>query len=112
MSIVQLCNNYISRIVAFVLTPILLPVAASVANWLQDVLGLDLDGADLTAFVVAVVVGAALTAFQWLRGRVRWEVALAELEHIKSLGNDALATGVLEGRKPADAPVVPPGLRP
>lgn len=112
MSIVQLCNNYISRIVAFVLTPILLPLAASVANWLQDVLGLNLAGADLTAFVIAVVVGAALTAFQWLRGRVKWEVALAELEHLKSLGNDALATGVAAGRNPSDVPVVPPGMRP
>lgn len=92
MSIVDLCNNYISRIVAFVLTPILLPVAAAAANWIQDVLGLDLDGTKLTAFVVAVVIGSALTAFQWLRGRVKWEVALAELTHLKDLGDKQIAS--------------------
>lgn len=79
----QLCNNYISRIVAFVLTPILLPVAAIVATWLQDAVGIDFTGERLTAYVVSIVVGLAITAATWLRNRGKWELLVAELTKLR-----------------------------
>lgn len=93
----NIIKNYISRIVAFVLTPVLLPLAGAVANWIQDALGLNLTGLDLTLYVVTVITGVALAAFQWLRGRVKWEVAKVEYDKVVELGKqgrlDAGVTG-------------------
>jgi Na+/glutamate symporter len=63
----------VSRVVTFVLMPILLPVSASVANWLQDVAGLNLTGVELAAFVCTVVAGVAVTGFKWVANRGDWE---------------------------------------
>lgn len=91
----SVAKNQIGKIVAFVLTPILLPLVGNVANWVQDVLGLDLSGADLTAYIVSVIAGVALVAYQWLRNRGRWEVAAAELARVKRMGDEVMsgATG-------------------
>ena len=88
----QVARNQIGKVVAFVLTPLLLPVVGNLANWVQDVLGLDLNGADLTAYVVSVIAGVALVAYQWLRNRGRWEVAAAELAKVRSLGDNVLSS--------------------
>lgn len=85
-------KSQISRIVAFVLTPILLPVAGVVADWVQDVLGLNLNGADLTAYVVAVVAGLALVIWQWLRGRAEWEKAIALTKQLHDAGTTYTGT--------------------
>lgn len=101
MTFEQLCNNYVSRIVAFVLTPILLPTATAVAAWLQDAIGIDLHGDQLTAYVVAVAVGLALTAVTWLRNRGKWEVAVAELTKLREQGLAAQkAAAVTYSREP------------
>lgn len=81
-----LLTSYTSRLVAFVLTPILLPVATTVAVWLQDALGVDLTGGQLTAYVVAIASGLALTAATWLMNRGKWEIAEAELHKLYDLG--------------------------
>lgn len=83
-------TNYIGRVVAFVLTPLLLPLAATVAVWIQDVLGIDLDGAQLTGYVIAVVTGVALAAFQWLRNRGLWEQAQLELAKLEAAGRNVI----------------------
>jgi hypothetical protein len=79
-------KSQIGKVVAFVLTPILLPLAGIVANWAQDALGLDLNGADLTAYVVAVVAGVALGAWQWLRNRSEWEKAVLLTRQVHEAG--------------------------
>lgn len=84
----DIANSQIAKIVAFVLTPILLPVAGVAANWAQDVLGLNLDGAELTAYVVSVVVGLALVVMQWLRGRAEWEVAVTKVQELHDRGTN------------------------
>jgi uncharacterized membrane protein YeaQ/YmgE (transglycosylase-associated protein family) len=86
-------TSYIGRIVAFVLTPLLLPITAVVANWLQDALGVNLNGGALAAFLVSVVVGVALAIWQWLRGRVQWERLATELVHLRETGDSAIASG-------------------
>lgn len=83
-------TNYIGRVVAFVLTPLLLPLAATVAVWIQDVLGIDLDGSQLTGYVIAVVTGVALAAFQWLRNRGLWEQAQLELAKLEAAGRNVI----------------------
>lgn len=105
MDFATLCNNYVSRIVAFVLTPILLPVATAAAAWLQDAIGVDLHGDQLTAYVVAIATGLAVTAATWLRNRGKWEVAQAELIKLYELGLHA-------DDSPATDPVQPAGTLP
>lgn len=82
----DIANSYVAKIVAFVLTPVLLPVAGVVANWAQDALGLNLDGTELTAYVVSVIVGLALVVMQYLRGRAEWEVAIAKVQELHDRG--------------------------
>lgn len=101
-------NSYIGRIVAFALTPVLLPIATTVAVWIQDVAGVDLSGGQLTAYVVAVASGVAITAATWLRNRGQWEVANATIGRLQHLGSYELA-GTLDST--AD-PVQPTGLEP
>jgi len=79
-------RSNIAKIVAFVLTPILMPVAAAVANWSQDVLGLNLDGGALAAYVTAIAVGVALAAYGWLRGRAEWETAILAVKKVHDEG--------------------------
>jgi|SRR3954465_2611247 anti-sigma factor RsiW len=89
----NIITSQIGRLVAFVLTPILLPVAAVVANWAQDALGLDLNGADLTAYVVTVVAGVALGAWQWLKNRGEWEKAVEVVGKYHDSGEAFVDTG-------------------
>jgi hypothetical protein len=97
----DIANNYIGRIVAFVLTPILVPAVTAVAAWAQDAIGINLDGAQLTAYVIAVATGLAVVAATWLRNNGTWEVASAELIKLHELGSQQIAD--------AD-PTQPPGL--
>lgn len=105
MNFDELVNNNIGRIVAFVLTPILIPTATAVAAWLQDALGINLSGAELTAYVVAVAAGLSVIAATWLRNRGQWEIAQAELIKLHELGAQEIA------RSGGD-PVVPLGTTP
>lgn len=118
MDLESLENNYISRIVAFVVTPILVPGAAAVAAWLQDAIGINLSGAQLTAYVVAVAAGVAIGCATWLRNRGEWEKAQAELIKLYDLGSTALTgtAGSFEvtSSTPPGAtsdPTTPPGIR-
>ena len=79
-------SSSIGRLVAFVLTPILIPVATGVAAWIQNVVGIDLTGDQLTAYVVAVATGLAIVVATWLRNRGQWEIAQAELQKLHALG--------------------------
>lgn len=94
-------DNYIGRIVAFVLTPILLPLMGVLAFWLQDVAGVGMDPEVATGFVVSVVVGLALAVWQWLKNRGNWET---QAENVLA----SLDPGVLEGvlDDPAEDPDV------
>jgi hypothetical protein len=86
-------------VVAFILTPLLLPIAAVVANWIQDFAGLDLNGADLTAYVVSVVVGVALAVYRWLANRGEWEKVMEYVTRTHDEGAEVLGGSVVEGRK-------------
>lgn len=83
-------QSQIGRIVAFVLTPILLPVSASVATWIQDIAGLDLDGADLTAYVVAVVAGVTVAVYKWLSNRGEWERVIEYINRTHDAGAEVV----------------------
>lgn len=84
-------NNNIGRVVAFIVTPILLPLVGAGSFWLQDAIGIDLQqytGAAI-AFVVAVIVGVALAIFKWLEGLGLWQKAIAELHTLYEAGRQA-----------------------
>jgi hypothetical protein len=100
-------RSNIGRVVAFVLTPILLPVTTIVANWLQDAAGLDLNGGDLAAYLVAIAVGVALAAFQWLRNRGEWERATMEVHKLYDAGRAEFEANQGVEEPPTS---VPPGI--
>lgn len=84
----------------------LLPVLGIVCTWLQDVLGIDLKPAALSAFLVTTVGGAALLAWQWLRNRGAWEKEALTLYHkLFTAGQEIPFGGIVP-------PLVPPGPAP
>lgn len=90
MDFEDLVNSNVGRIVAFVLTPVLIPSATAAAAWLQDAVGINLDGSQLTAYVVAVAAGIAVVAATWLRNLGAWEVGQAELIKLHELGQQEI----------------------
>lgn len=77
---------YIGRIVAGVVTPLLLPLAGAFAIWVNKATGLDLDGAELTAYVGTVVTGVAAVGYKWLSNRGEYEKLKLELEKLYEAG--------------------------
>lgn len=67
-------SSNISRLVAF-LTPVVAALVALILAWIQEKIGLDLQNhaAEIAGFVVSIILGACLTAAQWLRGRAAFE---------------------------------------
>jgi hypothetical protein len=86
-------QSNVGRYVAFVLTPILLPLVGAAAYWLQDVAGVDLqaDPAVVTAYIVAVVGGLAGVLITWMRNRGNHERAAVETLTVLKAGEDAAA---------------------
>lgn len=91
-------------------------VVTLVLAWLQDALGLDVDPAVVTGFVVTVMGGVVATAFAYVRnhaGATHLGEALLRLTELRSLGETV--TGELgtfepaQGRKigKADGPATP-----
>lgn len=85
----RVISSNIGRIVAFVLTPILLPVIGAIAYWLQDKLGVNLDPQEAVAYIVTVVGGVAAVIFKWLSNRGEWETTIATIEQLHAAGKDA-----------------------
>jgi hypothetical protein len=88
-SLDSVVTNNIGRAVAFVLTPILLPVMGGLSFWLQDKLGINMDPAIATGFVVSIVVGVALAGYKWLHNRGEYERAVIELNKLHQAGQQA-----------------------
>lgn len=99
-------RSNIGRVVAFILTPILLPVATAIAAWLQDVVGIDLTGQQLTGYVVAIAIGVALVIYRWLANRGEWERTTLELHKLLEAGRSEVDTAAAL----APAPRSPAGL--
>ncbi len=95
-------ESNVGRIVAFVLAPILLPVAATFAAWAQNAVGVDLHPDAVVALVVSTVVGLAAVVYKWISNRGQYERLLAEWQNLHDTG------AALED----PTPVVPPGLQP
>jgi len=81
-------SSNVSRL-AVVLVPIVGAVIAAVLEWLQNVLGVDLQHYQETAtgFVVAIVLGTCWLGAKWLEGRASFERAAAELEGVYRTGS-------------------------
>lgn len=79
-------TSQIGRVVAFVVTPVLLPVLGALAVWLQDKVGINMDPAVLVGFVVSVVAGTAALAYKWLHNRGEYEKVVLELHKLYEAG--------------------------
>jgi hypothetical protein len=87
-------RSNIGRVVAFVVTPILLPVVGAFAVWLQDVAGINLNPTETTAYIAAVVAGVGLVAYKWLANRGEWERAVVTVKELHDMGEaEAMAAG-------------------
>lgn len=88
-------QSNVGRYVAFVLTPILLPVTGAVALWAQDKIGVDVQQyggvAAVVGFEVTVVGGAAGALITWLRNRGNHERAAVETLTLLKAGEDVAA---------------------
>jgi hypothetical protein len=89
-SVDSVVTSSIGRAVAFVLTPILLPVMGGLSFWLQDKVGIDMDPAIATGFVVSIVAGIALAGYKWLHNRGEYERAVIELNRLHQAGQQAI----------------------
>lgn len=92
-------QSNIGRIVAFVLTPILVPVVTALAVWLQNIVGVDLQShtAALVAYIVGVAGAQAGSIIVWLRNRGHFEVAAVEHAAAIKTGEDAIAVSAARG---------------
>ena len=84
-------GKYIAKAVTFVLTPLLLPLAASFAYWIQKAFGIDLDPTELTGYLVAIASGVGITVYKWVANRGEWEKSVLLLAHWYKIGSEATA---------------------
>lgn len=82
----EFVSKYIGRIVTFVVTPVILPVATAFAVWAQDNLGVNLHGDQLTAYIVTTVAGLAIVIYKWVANLGLWERMVASIEHLHDEG--------------------------
>lgn len=86
-------GQYVSRAVAFVVTPLLLPLMTSLAYGIQKWFGLNLDAAQLTGYLAAIAGGIGLTAYKWIANRGEWERTVLQLSQWYKFGSQAQAAG-------------------
>ena len=65
-------DQYIGRIVVL-LSPLIGALSLAIVNWVQDAVGVSLDGTELTALLTAAVVGAFAVVSVWLKNRGDYE---------------------------------------
>lgn len=70
-------EQYIGRVVAFVLMPVLAVAVPPAVNAVNEVLGTGFSDAQVTQYAIAAVVGVAIVVYKWLHNRGEWEI-LAE----------------------------------
>jgi hypothetical protein len=97
-------HSTFARKVALYLAPVLLPVIGALAFWLEDKVGIDMDPAEATGFVVAVVLGLAgvLIAFVLNHGKGAAQLGMGALEIEKLF---EAGRGALEGTTYYGGPV-------
>lgn len=83
-------KQYISRWVAFVVTPLIAAVTPAVTKFLNNVLSLDLSSNEVKTFAVAQIGTVTLGGIVWLINRGRWERQAADFE--KELETNPLPT--------------------
>jgi hypothetical protein len=86
-------GRFISKAVTFVLTPLLLPLATSLAYGIQNWFGMDLDPAELTGYLTAVAGGIGITGYKWVANRGEWERTVLQISEWYRLGEQARASG-------------------
>lgn len=94
-------EQYIARIVTFVVTPVILVVVPVVANAVQDYAGMDLDEGALAAYLTSATVGAALALFAWIKNRGEWEIVVGAGKQVEGWHDAGEAV----------EPQVPPGVQ-
>jgi hypothetical protein len=86
-------QSKLARDITLKLTPVLLPIAGALAYWLQDAIGIDMQPAAATGYVVTVVVGVAALLVTFVRnhgeGAARLGEVLLELERVREAGRQA-----------------------
>lgn len=107
-------DQYIGRIVAFVLTPILLVAVPPAVNAVNEVLGTGFTDQQIIQYALAAAVGLALVVYKWLQNRGEWEVLIAAGEQAKDIVAEGSTHLPADAGSPVSgtdsAPVVPPGV--
>lgn len=105
-------QSNIGRYVAFILTPLLLPLVGAGALWLQNQIGFDIQSIGGTpavvGFIVSTVGGLAAVLVTWLRNRGNHEKAAVEALTLLKAGEDS-ARSIASGGDVAEPGPVPEG---
>jgi len=80
----------VNRVVALA-TPLVATGVAAFANWVQDLVGADLDRGALAAFLISVVAGVVSMAYKWLEGHQLFEAR--EAGDVDAVITHSLAAG-------------------
>lgn len=72
-------NPYIGRIVVL-LSPLIAALSLFIVNTVQDLTGVSLDGAEITALLTAAVAGTFAVIYKWLDNRGRYEQDFSNAE--------------------------------
>jgi hypothetical protein len=90
-------EQYIARIVTFVVAPLAVSAATAVAYAAQKYVGIDFDANELSVYLTSVAVGQALVIYKWLSGRAQYEIATAT-GYVKNLNE------IGQANTPVDVP--------
>lgn len=72
-------NPYIGRLVVL-LAPVIAALSLFVVNTVQDLIGVNLNGTELTALLTTAVAGTFALVFKWLENRGRYEDSVQNAE--------------------------------
>jgi hypothetical protein len=70
-------GSIIGRVVA-ILTPIFAAIAAEIAGWTAKEIGVELNKAEIVAFMIAVATTALTAGWKWLEGLQKHEQRVSE----------------------------------
>ena len=109
MDLDSIFNNYIGRIVAFALAPLLLVAVPPVTNAVNEVLGTGYSDQQISNIAIGISVGLAAVIWQWLRNRGNWEKGIAELDALYKSGQQLVESQEGQLITPEDVPPPPEG---
>lgn len=72
-------SPFTGRIVVL-LTPVIAAASLAIVNWVQDLIGVDLDGTQLAVLLTGALITVVAPLYKWLDNRGKYEQAMQQVE--------------------------------